>query len=69
MGALLLRALDAAREKLYQKRRATEGALPATDSAEETPTRARQQADAWPCWRRRRCIGSSIPGRRGTGTR
>jgi len=46
VGALLLRALDAARETLYQKRRITEAALPLTDPALEAPTRAQQQADA-----------------------
>ncbi|HJR49818.1 MAG TPA: DUF222 domain-containing protein, partial [Gemmatimonadales bacterium] len=42
-GALLLRALDAARETLYQQAR---GAPMATDPAMEPPTRAQQQADA-----------------------
>jgi hypothetical protein len=46
VGALLLRALDAARETLYQRRRAHEAVLPATDPAQEVPTRAQQQADA-----------------------
>jgi len=46
VGALLLRALDAARETLYQKRRVTAAALPPTDPAAEAPTRAQQQADA-----------------------
>jgi len=46
VGALLLRALDAARETLYQKRRVTADALPPTDPATEAPTRAQQQADA-----------------------
>jgi 5-methylcytosine-specific restriction endonuclease McrA len=46
VGALLVRALDAAREALYQKRRATAAALLATDPAAETPTRTQQQADA-----------------------
>jgi 5-methylcytosine-specific restriction endonuclease McrA len=46
VGALLLRALDAARETLYQRRRATEGVPPAPDPATEAPTRAQQQADA-----------------------
>jgi 5-methylcytosine-specific restriction endonuclease McrA len=46
VGALLLRALDAARETLYQRRRASGTALPATDPASEAPTRAHQQADA-----------------------
>jgi 5-methylcytosine-specific restriction endonuclease McrA len=46
VGALLLRALDAARETLYQRRRET-GAIPATtDPAAEAPTRRQQQADA-----------------------
>jgi 5-methylcytosine-specific restriction endonuclease McrA len=46
VGALLLRALDAARETLYQKRRATEAIGSHSDPAEELPTRAQQQADA-----------------------
>jgi 5-methylcytosine-specific restriction endonuclease McrA len=46
VGALLLRALDAARETLYQRRRANEAVPPATDPAVETPTRPQQQADA-----------------------
>jgi 5-methylcytosine-specific restriction endonuclease McrA len=46
VGALLLRALDAARETLYQKRRGPEAALSAPDPAGEAPTRAQQQADA-----------------------
>jgi hypothetical protein len=46
VGALLLRALDAARETLYQQRRATAAAQPATDPVVETPTRPQQQADA-----------------------
>jgi 5-methylcytosine-specific restriction endonuclease McrA len=46
VGALLLRALDAARETLYQRRRASEAVLPAADPAAAAPTRAQQQADA-----------------------
>ena len=46
VGALLLRALDAARETLYQRRRVSGAARPATDPAAEAPTRAQQQADA-----------------------
>jgi hypothetical protein len=46
VGALLLRALEAARETLYQRRRANEAVLPATDPAAEAPTRPQQQADA-----------------------
>ncbi|HET9854291.1 MAG TPA: DUF222 domain-containing protein [Methylomirabilota bacterium] len=45
-GALLLRALDAARETLYQRRRASEATASASDPAVEIPTRAQQQADA-----------------------
>jgi 5-methylcytosine-specific restriction endonuclease McrA len=41
-GALLRRALDAARERLYQRRRAPA----APDTATEPPSRAQQQADA-----------------------
>ncbi len=44
-GALLLRALDAARETLYQRRRLEAGAPPA-DPAAELPTYAQQRADA-----------------------
>jgi hypothetical protein len=44
---LLLRALDAARETLYQRRRATGTVPPAAGPGEETtPSRAQQQADA-----------------------
>jgi 5-methylcytosine-specific restriction endonuclease McrA len=46
VGALLLRALDAARETLYQQRRSPEAARPAPDPTGEAPTRAQQQADA-----------------------
>src|SRR3984893_1057924 len=45
IGALLVRALDAARETLYQRARATTGAA-AADPALAPPTRAQQQADA-----------------------
>ena len=46
-GALLLRALDAARETLYQRRR-NNGSVPppAADPLAEPPARAQQQADA-----------------------
>ena len=43
-GALLLRALDAARETLYPRARGS--SVSPTDSATERPTRAQQQADA-----------------------
>src|SRR5512132_1168996 len=46
VGALLLRALDAARETLYQRARVTGGSPPAVDPALAPPTRAQQQADA-----------------------
>ena len=46
VGALLLRALDAARETLYQRRRANEAVPPVSNPATEAPTRAQQQADA-----------------------
>jgi 5-methylcytosine-specific restriction endonuclease McrA len=46
VGAVLLRALDAAREVLYQRRRESERVAPAADPAAELPTRAQQQADA-----------------------
>ena len=46
VGALLLRALDAACETLYQRHRANRVAAPGTDPTSETPTRPQQQADA-----------------------
>src|SRR5437867_4858646 len=46
VGALLLRALAAARETLYQRSRAKETADPPADASADTPTRAQQQADA-----------------------
>jgi 5-methylcytosine-specific restriction endonuclease McrA len=45
-GALLRRALDAARETLYQRRRAPAAAPVPPDPAEQAPSRAQQQADA-----------------------
>jgi len=45
VGALLIRALEAARETLYQRTRVTAGAT-AADPAMAPPTRAQQQADA-----------------------
>src|SRR5204863_5430225 len=46
VGALLRRALAAARETLYQQRRREETTTSPTDAAADTPTRAQQQADA-----------------------
>ena len=46
VGALLLRALDAAQETLYQRARVAGGSPPAVDPALAPPTRAQQQADA-----------------------
>jgi uncharacterized protein DUF222/HNH endonuclease len=46
VGALLLRALDAARETLYQWSRTPEPAGCPTDPSAQPPTRAQQQADA-----------------------
>jgi hypothetical protein len=46
VGALLLRALAAARETLYQQRRDAERTAPPADPSADPPTRAQQQADA-----------------------
>src|SRR5438093_4769842 len=46
VGALLLRALAAARETLYQRSRAKETADPPPDACADPPTRVQQQADA-----------------------
>jgi len=46
VGALLVRALAAARETLYQRARAADAVPPLADPAAEPPTMAQQQADA-----------------------
>src|SRR5881409_124378 len=46
VGAVLLQALAAARETLYQQTRREEPATSPTDASADTPTRAQQQADA-----------------------
>ena len=46
VGALILRALEVARETLYQRHRANRSIPPATDPAADAPTRPQQQADA-----------------------
>src|SRR5262245_56962023 len=46
VGALLVQALAAARESLYQQARAKSGDVLAADVSAETPTMAQQQADA-----------------------
>src|SRR5439155_3138310 len=46
VGALLVQALAAAREALYQQARATETSAGPADVHEETPTLTQQQADA-----------------------
>src|SRR6058998_2107739 len=45
-GALLMRALDAARETLYRQRRGGEAATPPADPPEDAPTLPQQQVDA-----------------------
>jgi 5-methylcytosine-specific restriction endonuclease McrA len=46
VGALLLRALDAARETLYQRTRSQAAAPQTADPSVDRPTKAQQQADA-----------------------
>jgi hypothetical protein len=46
VGALLVQALAAARETLYQRARVQNGAAGPADVSEQTPTMAQQQADA-----------------------
>ena len=46
VGALFLRALDAAGEALYQRSRGEASVTPATDPATEAPSRGQRQADA-----------------------
>jgi 5-methylcytosine-specific restriction endonuclease McrA len=45
-GAVLLRALDAAREALYQRSRDNGPVTPPADPSADAPTRSQQQADA-----------------------
>jgi uncharacterized protein DUF222 len=45
-GAVLMQALAAARETLYQRKRTTDLAHSTTDASAETSTPAQQQADA-----------------------
>jgi hypothetical protein len=69
MGSLLMQALAAARESLYQRSR--ERAKASTgfgDVSAETATVA-QQRMRWPCSRSRPCTTASIPARRGSATR
>jgi len=49
VGALLVQALAAAGERLYQQARATDAAPGPVDVSAETPTVAQQQADALGC--------------------
>jgi hypothetical protein len=69
VGALLLRALDAARETLYRVvARPEQSRRPPT--LPPRPRRGRSsRRTRWPCWPRRPSITSSTPGRRGRGTR
>jgi 5-methylcytosine-specific restriction endonuclease McrA len=46
VGALLVRALEAARETLYQRRRSAQKVNPSTDATADPPTMAQQRADA-----------------------
>src|SRR5947207_11288841 len=46
VGALLVQALAAARETLYERARATDASAGSADVSAETPTLAQQQADA-----------------------
>lgn len=46
VGALLLRALEAGRERIHQRTRDRSHVAPAADPAAAVPTRAQQQADA-----------------------
>src|SRR5262245_15103730 len=46
VGALLLRALDAGQERLYQRTRSSAGPRSTAEAATEAPTRAQQRADA-----------------------
>jgi hypothetical protein len=68
-GALLRRALDAARETLYQRRRAPAAAPAAPDPATEPPSRAQQQADALVLLAETALHHALDPGHPGSGTR
>jgi hypothetical protein len=68
VGALLLRALDVARETLYQRTRAAGAARrPLTPPWRRRPGRSSRRT-RWPCWPRPRCI-TRIPALPASGTR
>jgi hypothetical protein len=67
VGALLLRALAAARETLYQQARGQEADT--ADASAEIPTMPQQQADALALLAETACTTGSIPAHRASGTR
>jgi len=77
MGELLLRALDAARETLYQRIRAARTTAAPSRPAWRpraiphwSPRRGRSsRRTRWPCSPRPRCITASIPARPASGTK
>ena len=71
-GALLLKALTAAREALYQRARrevADRGRLEATTSPRNRRRWPSSRPTPCSCWRRPRCTTASIPARRPSTTR
>ena len=69
VGALLIKALQAARETLYQQKRDEHAAVRSTDPSTERPAMAQQQADALALLAERLSITSSIPAHRESVTR
>ena len=69
-GALLLRALDAARETLVPAPPSHRGRPQRAPIRPPRPRRApSSRPTPWPCWSRRRCVGTRPRGTPGSGTR
>jgi hypothetical protein len=67
VGAVLVQALAAAREALYQRARKQDARH--ADVPAETPTMPSSRPTRWPCSRRRRCTTASIPAPQASATR
>ena len=69
VGALLMQALAAARETLYQRARVPDGEAGAETFPRKCPRCPSGRPMPWPSSPRRRCITNSIPAPRGSATR
>ena len=69
VGALLMQALAAARETLYQRARVPDGTPGAETFPRKRPRWPSSRPMPWPCSRRRPCTTGSIPAPRASATR